>query len=181
MISTKVLVVAVCGAVAVPGVAQATHTTGKAGAPGQVCKALKTEQKSVLAAFRATDPAPTEAAVNTFRKVQHAAFKGCIRGAAKARSDHSGQPSQSKASVNSTGAPGRVCKPLKTSQKTDAEAFASSTPTPSDATVRAFRKTQRAAYKSCILAAAKARKQHNKPATANPNKPAKPGNPNSTS
>jgi len=181
MISKRALVVAVCGAVAVPGVAQATHTTGKAGAPGQVCKALKTEQKSVLAAFRATDPAPTEAAVKAFRKVQQAAYKGCIKGAAKARSDHGDQQSQSNSNVNSTGAPGRVCKPLKASQKTAAEDFKSSTPTPSDEMVRAFKKTQHAAYKSCIQAAAKARKQQNKPAKPNPNKPAQPGNSNSTS
>lgn len=186
MISKKALVVAVCGAVAVPGVAQATHTTGKAGAPGQVCKMLKTTQKSELATFKATG-APTEAAVNAFRKLQHAAYKGCIKGAAKARSDHSTQQSQSN--VNSTGAPGRVCKPMRTSRKADLEAFKSSTPTPTDDQVSAFKKTQRAAYKGCIQAAAKLRKQHNKPAQPNPNKPAKPnpnkpaqpGNPNSSS
>jgi hypothetical protein len=88
-IPTKLAVIAAAIAVAVPvGIAQATHETGKAGAPGQVCKPLKQSQKSQLKAFRDETPEHTNAEVKAFRKTQHAAYKGCIKGAAEARTDH---------------------------------------------------------------------------------------------
>lgn len=70
------------------GIAQATHETGKAGAPGQVCKPLKQSQKSQLRAFRDQEPKPSNADVKAFRKTQHAAYKGCIKGAAEERTNH---------------------------------------------------------------------------------------------
>ena len=68
------------------GIAQATHETGKAGAPGQICKPLKQSQKSQLKAFREAEH--TNAEVKAFRTTQHAAYKGCIKGAAEARTYH---------------------------------------------------------------------------------------------
>jgi hypothetical protein len=88
-ISTKLTATAAAIAVMVPvGIAQATHETGKEGAPGQVCKPLKQAQKTQLREFRDQTPAPSNADVKAFRKTQHAAYKGCIKGAAEARTDH---------------------------------------------------------------------------------------------
>ena len=161
MVWKKAALIVACGAVAAPGVAEATHHTGKLGAPGQVCKPLKQEQKAQLKDFKSTDPAPSKEAIRTFRKMQHAAYKGCIQEAAKARSEDKGQQeqAQTEAKGNSKGAPGQVCKPLKREQKEQLEAFLAQDPKPSKELVREFRRTQRAAYKGCILAAAKARSE----------------------
>ena len=56
------------------GVAQATHDTGKAGAPGQKCKTELQAKKS----------AEGKAA----RKAAQQAYKACIKAAATARSAH---------------------------------------------------------------------------------------------
>ncbi len=163
MVSKKAAVAVACGALAVPGVAQATHTTGKMGAPGQVCKPLKQEQKTLLKAFRAKDPAPSKQEVRTFRELQRAAYKGCIKQAAKARSeDKQGEtetPTVQK--VSSKGAPGQVCKKLRVVRKAQLKEFKSQTPAPTKQAVREFKQTQRAAYKGCILEAAKARSESN--------------------
>ncbi len=88
-ISIRLVAIIAAIAVMVPvGIAQATHETGKAGAPGQICKPLKQMQKSQLREFRNQEPAPSKADVKAFRKTQLAAYKGCIKGAAEARTDH---------------------------------------------------------------------------------------------
>jgi hypothetical protein len=91
MVSKKAAALMATAALAVPAVAQATHETGKLGAPGQVCKPLHKAQKAQLAAFRAQDPAPDKQAVRAFRREQRAAYKGCIQAAAKARSQDKSQ------------------------------------------------------------------------------------------
>jgi len=86
-LNTKVAAVTAAVAVMAPvGIAQATHTTGKAGAPGQVCKTLHKDSKAQIKAFRNRTPKPTKAAIKAFRKEQQAAYKGCIKRAADARS-----------------------------------------------------------------------------------------------
>jgi hypothetical protein len=88
-ISTKLAALIAGVALMVPvGIAQATHESGKQGAPGQICKPLKQTQKSQLRAFRNQTPEPSNADVKAFRQTQHAAYKGCIKGAAEARTDH---------------------------------------------------------------------------------------------
>ena len=88
-ISAKFAAITAAVAVMVPvGIAQGTHETGKAGAPGQVCKPLKQMQKSQLREFRDQTPKPSNADVKAFRKTQQAAYNGCIKGAAEARADH---------------------------------------------------------------------------------------------
>ena len=86
----KLAAVTAALAVAVPvGLAQATHESGKLGAPGQVCKTVhpnSTQAKQALQTFKQQTPAPTKAQVQAFRKTQREAYKGCIQGAAKARS-----------------------------------------------------------------------------------------------
>lgn len=86
----KVAAIAAAAAVMAPmGIAQATHETGKAGAPGQVCKTVHPNSataKAALAAFKQSQPTPSKADVRAFRKTQRAAYKGCIKGAAQARS-----------------------------------------------------------------------------------------------
>ena len=83
----KVAAVTAAVAVMAPvGVAQATHETGKAGAPGQICKPLHQKAKAQVKAFRNTTPKPTNAAIKAFRKEQQAGYKGCIKAAADARS-----------------------------------------------------------------------------------------------
>ena len=174
MVSKKAVVAVACGALAVPGIAQATHHTGKLGAPGQVCKPLHQQQASDLQQFKSQDPAPTTEQVRTFRAMQHGAYKGCIRQAAKARSeDKQGQQNQNirTLNVNSNGAPGQVCKSLREARKAQLEAFRNQDPKPSKELVREFKRTQRAAYKGCILGAAKARRQHNKQQQENQGKP----------
>ena len=164
MISKKAAVAVACGALAVPGVAEATHHTGKLGAPGQVCKPLHQQQASALRQFKSQNPAPTTEQVRTFRAMQHAAYKACIKQAAKARSeDKQGGQNQtlSTPNVNSKGAPGQVCRSLREARKAQLEAFKNQNPKPSKELVREFRREQRAAYKGCILGAAKARRQHN--------------------
>jgi len=87
-ISTKLAAIIAAVAVMLPvGIAQATHETGKLGAPGQVCKPLKQAWKTQLKAFREQDPAPTNAEVKAFRETLRAAYIGCIKGAAKARTE----------------------------------------------------------------------------------------------
>lgn len=67
------------------GAAQAAHNSGKAGAPGQVCKSLaKKEKKAVLKQARA-DRKVTKAERKTAAKAFRAAYKECIQTAAKAR------------------------------------------------------------------------------------------------
>lgn len=83
----KVAAVTAAVAIMVPaGVAQATHETGKAGAPGQVCKPLLQAKKAQAKAFRNSTPKPTKEARKAFTKTQNAAYKACIKGAAEARS-----------------------------------------------------------------------------------------------
>ena len=65
------------------GVAQATHESGKAGAPGQVCKPLLEQRKAQIAAAR--EAGSTNAAIKELRKTQQAAYKGCVKAAATAR------------------------------------------------------------------------------------------------
>ena len=91
MVSKKAAAFVATAALAVPAVAQATHETGKLGAPGQVCKPLHQAQKTQLAAFKAQTPAPDKQAVKAFRREQRAAYKGCIKAAAKARSQDKSQ------------------------------------------------------------------------------------------
>ena len=77
------------------GVAQATDESGKAGAPGQVCKTVhpnSKQAKAALDAFKGAEPR-SKAAVRAFRKTQQAAYKGCIKGAADARS-HEDAPAE---------------------------------------------------------------------------------------
>src|SRR3954447_3847368 len=166
MVSKKAAVAVACGALAVPGIAQATHHTGTLGAPGQVCKPLHKQQASDLQQFKSQDPAPTTEQVRTFRAMQHGAYKGCIQQAAKARSEDKQQGQQNQnnrtLNVNSKGAPGQVCKSLREARKAQLEAFRNQNPKPSKELVREFKRTQRAAYKGCILGAAKARREHNK-------------------
>jgi len=83
--SKKVAVLSAAAALAVPGVAQASHESGKAGAPGQVCKRLLVAQKQALKGLKGKE----RAAMN---KTLKAAYKGCIQGAAKARSADQGPP-----------------------------------------------------------------------------------------
>jgi hypothetical protein len=86
--SRKLAVIIGVLALMVPvGIAEATHETGKLGAPGQVCKPLKQAQKAQLKAFREATPAPSNAQVKAFRATLHAAYKGCIKGAAEARTE----------------------------------------------------------------------------------------------
>lgn len=75
----KVAVVSAAAALAVPGVAQASHDSGKAGAPGQVCKPLKAAQVKAAKGVKGKQ----RAALN---KTYKAAYKACIQAAAKARS-----------------------------------------------------------------------------------------------
>jgi hypothetical protein len=83
---TKVAAVVAAVAMTVPvGIAQATHETGKAGAPGQVCKELLRTNKSALKAFRNQNPKPSNAAIKAMRTTQHTAYKECIKEAAEAR------------------------------------------------------------------------------------------------
>ncbi len=86
-INRKVAAVTAAVAIMVPaGVAQATHETGKAGAPGQVCKPLQKAKTAQVKTFRNSTPKPPKAAVTAFKKTQQAAYKACIKGAADARS-----------------------------------------------------------------------------------------------
>jgi hypothetical protein len=66
------------------GIAQATHESGKAGAPGQVCKPLLEARKAQIKAAR--EAGMDRAAIKGLRKTQQAAYKSCIKGAAEARS-----------------------------------------------------------------------------------------------
>lgn len=165
----KLAAVAASLAVMAPvAAAQATHTTGKEGAPGQVCKPLhpnKGAQKEALREFKDAEPAPTRQAVKEFRKTQREAYKGCIRGAADARShDDSEENGESTTQENgqsgqnsSEGAPGQFCKELQRARRDQRREFNSQRPRPSKAERKAFRQTQNEAYKGCIKAAADAR------------------------
>jgi hypothetical protein len=83
----KIAAVAAAAAVMAPiGIAQATHESGKAGAPGQMCKPLLQAKTAQVKAFRNATPKPTSEQVRAFRKTQQAAYKACIKGAAEARS-----------------------------------------------------------------------------------------------
>ena len=66
------------------GIAQATHESGRAGAPGQVCEPLREARKAQVQAAREAGAKGAE--LKQLRKTQQAAYKGCIRAAAKARS-----------------------------------------------------------------------------------------------
>ena len=172
MLKTKKLAaLAASLAVLVPvGAAQATHDSGKEGAPGQVCKPLhpnKGAQKQALADFKATEPAPSREQVKEFRATQRAAYKGCIKGAADARSheEENGetttqeqeQQEQQSGENNSEGAPGQFCKELQRARRAQRREFNSQRPRPDKAERKAFRQTQDAGYKGCIEAAAEAR------------------------
>jgi hypothetical protein len=85
---TKLAAITAAIAVTVPvGIAQATHDEGQAGAPGQVCKELRQDNKSELRAFRSQNPRPSNAAIKAMRKSQHAEYKECIKEAAEARTE----------------------------------------------------------------------------------------------
>ena len=87
-IQTKLAAVATAIAVMAPaGVAQATHETGKAGAPGQVCAHHKQAKKSALKALRSQSPRP-KAAIKADIRAHHTAYKECVKEAAEDRTDH---------------------------------------------------------------------------------------------
>ena len=158
----KLAAVAASLAVMVPvGIAQATHDTGKEGAPGVVCKPLhpnKGAQKEALAEFKNSEPAPSREQVKEFRATQRAAYKGCIKGAADARSHEDGEENgEENGENNSEGAPGQFCKELQRARRDQRREFNRQDPKPTKAERRAFRETQNAAYKECIKAAAEAR------------------------
>ena len=92
--SKKFAAVAASVAVMAPvGIAQATHDTGRAGAPGQVCKPLHPNSQPAREArrtFQNSDPAPTRAAVRNFRRMQQAGYRACVRAAAEMRSHEDG-------------------------------------------------------------------------------------------
>ena len=73
------------------GIAQATHESGKAGAPGQVCKPLLEQRNAQVKAAR--QAGATKVEIKQLRKTQQAAYKGCVRAAAKARSADKPAPS----------------------------------------------------------------------------------------
>ena len=88
-ISAKPAAIIAAVAVMAPvGIAQATHESGKLGAPGQVCKPQKESWKTQLKTFRSQTPKPSNAEIKAFRQTLHAAYKGCVKGAAEARTDH---------------------------------------------------------------------------------------------
>ena len=161
----KLAAVAASLAVMVPvGVAQATNESGKEGAPGQVCKPLhpnKGAQKQALQEFKQSEPAPSREQVKEFRATQRAAYKGCIKGAADARSHEDGEGEQEQQQENgennSEGAPGQFCKELQRARRDQRREFNRQDPRPTKAERRAFRETQNEAYKGCIKAAAEAR------------------------
>lgn len=85
---TKLAAITAAVAMTVPvGIAQATHDEGQEGAPGQVCKEMRQNNKSALRAFRDQNPKPSNAAIKTMRKTQHQEYKDCIKAAAEARSE----------------------------------------------------------------------------------------------
>jgi hypothetical protein len=77
-------VVAAVAVMAPVGIAQPTHESGKAGAPGQVCKSLRVAKKEALKHARQhrVPVAERRALAKTFRE----GYKGCVKGAAEARS-----------------------------------------------------------------------------------------------
>jgi hypothetical protein len=85
---TKLAAISAAIAVMVPvGIAQATHDTGKAGAPGQVCKGMLKSNKTALKNFRNQNPKPSNADIKAMRKEHHADYKDCIKEAAEARTE----------------------------------------------------------------------------------------------
>lgn len=174
--SKKLAAVAASLAVMVPvGVAQATHDSGKLGAPGQVCKPAHPKadaQKQALAAFKAQEPAPSNEQVREFRATQREVYKGCIKGAADARSHEESEttPEQEQQlqeeQNNSDDAPGQQCKELQRARRDQRRAFNKQRPRPSKAERQAFRQTQSEAYKGCIKAAAEARGEDEATTTA---------------
>jgi hypothetical protein len=86
LVSKKIVALITAGALAVPAIAQATHESGKAGAPGQVCKSIRTAKKDAVQQARADGKRGKDIAalVKTF----NAGYKACVTGAAKARSNH---------------------------------------------------------------------------------------------
>jgi len=84
MVSKKLAALVAAGAVAVPGVAYATHDSGKAGAPGVVCKSVRTDRAAAVKQARSEGKKGKEIAALV--KVYNAAYKGCVRAAADARS-----------------------------------------------------------------------------------------------
>ena len=92
-IPRKTAAIAAAVAVMVPiGAAQATHDSGRAGAPGQVCKPLLEARKAQIKAAR-EDGADQEA-IRALRRTQQVGYKGCIQAAAKARSADKPRPGQ---------------------------------------------------------------------------------------
>ena len=73
------------------GVAEATHKSGKAGAPGQVCKSVRVERKAALQeALKAAreDGRVTRQErqqIKALDRTYRAAYKGCIKAAVEAR------------------------------------------------------------------------------------------------
>ena len=87
-IPTKLAAVATAIAVVAPaGIAQATHETGQAGAPGQVCAHHKQAKKNALRALRSQAPRP-KAVIKAAIKAHNTAYKDCVKEAAEARTDH---------------------------------------------------------------------------------------------
>ena len=178
MLKTKKLaVLAASLAVLVPvGAAQATHDSGKLGAPGQVCKPAHPQapaQKEALQAFKNSEPAPSREQVREFRADQREVYKGCIKGAADARSHDDGEngetttqeEQQENGENNSEGAPGQQCKELQRARRDQRREFNRQRPRPDKAERKAFRQTQNAAYKGCIEAAAEARSDNDQTET----------------
>ena len=87
-IQTKLAAVATAIAVMAPvGVDQATHETGKEGAPGQRCAQHKQAKKSALKALRSQSTRP-KADIKAAIKAHHTAYKECVKEAAEDRTDH---------------------------------------------------------------------------------------------
>ena len=159
--SKKLVALAASVAVMAPvGAAEATHESGKQGAPGQVCKPLLKARKAQIQAFKNQDPTPSNEAVRQFRKQQQEAYKGCIKTAAAARSHEDtgteGVTTQQEGD-GKANAPGQVCKPLLRARQAQLKAFRSQDPKPTRQAVKAFRKQQQVAYKGCIKGAAEAK------------------------
>ena len=141
---------------AVPGVAEATHTSGKAGAPGQVCKPVREARQAALRGVRGQERKALDAMLR-------AGYKGCIQAAARARSaDRQPTPTPPVATADPpasgrAGAPGQVCKPLLRARQL---ALRQARRDGMNREARkALSKTFKEGYKGCIQAAAKARSQ----------------------
>ena len=85
--SKKMTALAAAGALAIPGVAigASQGDANKLGAPGQVCKGIRTELKTELQALKGKE---NRAARAELRREARAGYKACISAAAKARKQH---------------------------------------------------------------------------------------------